>query len=174
MSAWTPPFAYGEKAPIQAAASFSSQAPAPNYDKLLGWKYTINGNDYKVVKTGAAFTTGQVQALVMLDAGTTAKTNIVSASAGAAAIKSTIAGIASPAQVALNSGDYFLVQTAGRATVTSAAAGITVNTAQITGAAGTATDAGAITTAIWSQIIGISHQARTSGQQGEIEMEYIA
>lgn len=174
MAAWTPPMAYGEKGPIVTPSSFSSQAPTPNYDKLLGMKWTVNGNDYKLVKAGAAFTTGQVQSLVMLDAGTTAKTNIVSASAGAAAVKSTIAGIASPNQVALNSGDYFLVQTAGRATATTAAAGTTANTAQITGAAGTVTDAGAITTAIWSQIIGISHQTRTSGQTGELEMEYIA
>jgi hypothetical protein len=166
--------AYGEKAPFQSPSSFSSQAPTPNYDKLLGWKWTVNGNDYKLVKSSAVFAIAGIQALVCLDAGTTAKTNIVAAVAGAAAVKSTIAGIASPAQLALAVGDYFLVQTAGRATVTSAAAGITTNTAQITGAAGTVTDAGAITTAIWSQIIGVSHQTRTSGQQGELEMEYIA
>lgn len=165
---------YGEKSPLQAPASFSSQAPTPSYGKLLGWKWTVNGNDYKMVQATAAFTIAQCQSLMLLDAGTTAKTNLVAASAGAAAIKSTLAGMGSPAQVALAINDYFLVQTAGRATFISAAAGSTANTAQICGAAGQLTDAGVITTAIWSQIVGIAHLTRTSGQAGEIELEYIA
>lgn len=166
---------YGEKSPLQSpASSFASQAPAPSYGKLLGWKWTVNGNDYKMVQATAAFTIAQVQSLVMLDAGTNAKTHLVAASAGAAAIKSTIAGIASSAQLALAINDYFLVQTAGRATVLAAAAGFTNATAVICGAAGQVTDAGAITTAIWTQIIGVAHQTRTTGLAGEIEMEYIA
>lgn len=166
---------YGEKSPLQSpASSFASQAPAPSYGKLLGWKWTVNGNDYKMVQATAAFTTAQVQSLVMLDAGTTAKTNLVAASAGAAAVKATIAGIASPVQLALAVNDYFLVQTAGRATVLAAAAGITTSLAQICGAAGQVTDAGVISTAIWSQIIGVAHQTRAAGLAAELEMEYIA
>ncbi len=166
--------AFGEKAPMQSPSStYFSDAPAANYGKLLGWKYSINGNDYKVVKATAAFTAAQIAGLVCLDAGTTAKNNFVAAVAGAAAIKSTIAGIASPSQIALNIGDYFLVQTAGRATVTTGTA-TTANTPQICGAAGVVTDAGAISLAVWSEIIGIAHQTRTTGQTGELEMEYIA
>lgn len=174
MSAWSPPMAYGEKAPFQIAANFSSQAPAPNYNPLLGWKWTVNGNDYKMVKATAAFAVAGVQGLVMLDAGANAKSNLVAAAAGAAAIIVTVAGIASTAQLALAINDYFLVQTAGRASVISGAAGMTNSTAQICAAAGQVTDAGAITTAILTQIIGISHQTRTSGQTGEIAMTYIA
>ncbi|HEX3135036.1 MAG TPA: hypothetical protein VHX44_15835, partial [Planctomycetota bacterium] len=156
--------AYGEKAPFQAPASFSSQAPSPNYDRLLGWKYNVNGNEFKVVKSSAVFAIAGIQGLVCLDAGTTVKTHVVAAVAGAAAPIATIAGIASTAQLALAIGDYFLVQTAGRALVISGAAGMTANTAQITAAAGQVTDAGAITTAILGQIVGFAKQARTSGQ----------
>lgn len=162
--------AYGDKAPMQTPASFSSQAPAPNYDKLLGWKYSVGGNEFKVVKSSAVFAIAGIQGLICLDAGTTVKTHVVAAVAGASANVATLAGVASPAQLALAIGDYFLVQTAGRATCTAAAAGMTANLAQVCGAAGTCTDAAAITTAILGQIIGYAKQARTTGLAGEVEL----
>ena len=174
MSAWSPPMAYGDKAPFQSPGSFSSQAPAPNYNVLLGWKYMVNGNEFRVVKTSAAFAVAGIQGLVCADSGTNTKNHIVAAVAGAAAVKSTIAGVAATTQLALASGDFFLVQTGGRASCTAAAAGVTVSTPQICGAAGTVTDAGVISTAVWSQIIGIAHQTRTVGLVGEVELETIA
>lgn len=149
-------------------------ANATSYAQSLGQTYVINGNTWKVVKAGGAIAAATIQSRVMLDAGTTAKTNVVTAAAGAAAVKHLIAGIGHPSQVALATGDYFLIQVAGRATAIAVAAGVTTATPQITGAAGTTGDAGVITTAVWSQIIGVAHATAATGVAYELEMEVIA
>ena len=152
----------------------ASATYATLYAANLGRKYMIDGREWKVVKTGAAIAAAVIQSRVMLDAGTTAKTNIVTAAAGAAAVKHLIAGIGHSAQVALDSGDYFLIQTSGRATCIAVAAGVTTATPQITGAAGTTGDAGVISTAVWSQLIGVAHATAANGVAYELEMEAIA
>ena len=149
-------------------------ANATAYAGSLGHVYIVNGNGWKVVKSGAAIAAATIQSRVMLDAGTTAKTNIVSAAAGAAAVKHLIAGIGHPSQVAIASGDYFLIQVSGRATAIAVAAGVTTATPQITGAAGTTGDAGVISTAVWSQLIGVAHATAANGVAYELEMEAIA
>ncbi len=172
--------AFGEKSPMQSpSSSYFSQAPAANLSKLLGWTYSVNGNTYKVVKAGGAITAAVAQSHMLLDDGSTAKTNIVTVAAGAAATRDTFAGMGSPSQIALVSGDFFLVQTGGRASFIAAAAGSTAHVTQICGAAGTLTDITddallGLTAALWSQIVGVSHQTRTSGQVGEVELEDIA
>lgn len=175
MSAWTPPFGYGEKSPYQSpASSFASLSPPPSLAKELGKKWVINGNEFKLVQATVAFAIAGIQSLVCADAGTTAKTHLVAAVAGAGATIDTLAGIASPSQIALAANDYFLVQTQGRATVLAGAAGTTTHLPQICAAAGQVTDSGALTLTTFAQCVGIIHQTRTSGLAGELEIHPMA
>ena len=146
------------------------------YTQSLGRKYVIDGKEWKVVKAGGTIAAATIQSRMMLDAGTTAKTNVVTAAAGAAAIKSTFAGIGHPSQVALSSGDFFLIQTAGTATVIAAAGGVTASNPVICAASGAMDDsaAGDITMALWSQIVGTAHATATSGNTFEVALEPIA
>jgi hypothetical protein len=178
MSAWTPPFGFGEKSPFQSpAATFFSLTPPPSLARDLGKKWMINGNEYKLIQTTVAFTAPNIQSLWVLDAGTNTKSHTTAATVNAVVATNTLAGLASPSQVALVANDFFLVQTAGRATVISG--GTTTAVAQTTGAAGRTLDmvapaALANVAASIATFVGVAHQTVAAASSFELDMQPIA
>ena len=178
MSAWTPPFGFGEKSPYQSPAStfFSLSAP-PSLAKDLGKKWMINGNEYKLIQTTAAFTAANAQGLWFVDAGTNTKTHTTAATTSGVTATNTLCGLGSFAQVALVANDFFLVQTAGRATVISG--GTTTAVAQTTGASGRTLDMaapGALANvpASIASFVGVAHQTVAAASSFELDMNPIA
>lgn len=163
MASNTPPFEYGSKAPLQSPSStFNSLAPAENLDKLLGFKWMVGGNEFKLMKMTAALSAANAANAILIDNGTTTKTHLSAGVVGAAATRDTFGGVCSGSQVALNIGDYVLVQTAGRAICFASGASTTAHTQCITAASGQVTTAGAISSAVDAQTVGIAHAAATS------------
>lgn len=179
MSAWTPPFAFGEKSPYQSpSSSFASLTAPPSLAKDLGKKWVINGNEYKLVQATAAFTAAQAAGLWFVDAGTTAKTHQTAATTSGVATIDTLCGLGSSSQVALSANDFFLVQTAGRATGV-VSGGTTTHVAQTTGASGRTldmTDPAALANVKdrFATFVGIAHATVAAASTFELEMNPIA
>jgi hypothetical protein len=115
--------------------------------------------------------------LWFVDSGTTAKTHITAATTSGVATIDTLCGLGSASQVALVANDYFLVQTAGRATVVSG--GTTTHVAQTTGASGRTldmTDPGALGNVKdkFATFVGVAHATVAAASTFELEMNPIA
>ena len=182
MSAWNPPFAYGEKSPTQSpAASFNSLSPPPTIAKDLGKKWLFNGQEYKLVQATAAFTTAACAGMMMTDNGAANKTNLVGTVAANGSSRDVWAGVAALAnaavgnaisQVALNINDFFLVQTNGKAAMNAPAGTTTIHLPVVIGATAGTVSADAVTpmTPTSSALqVGIAH-ATVASNPVEIEL----